>query len=71
MKKQIFITAVILGALVAAVVLPTRNAIAKRMDDIVIRASSFQYNESMPAVHGQRLVYDPASPALRGAGFGY
>ena len=69
MKKQLFITAVILGTLIAAVVTPDITVAANHIDDGTIRASSFQYDASMPVVHGKRLVYDPTATALRGADF--
>ena len=69
MKKQVFITTIILGTLIAAVASPESTAAANHIDDGTVRASSFQYDASMPVVHGKRLVYDPTAPALRGADF--
>lgn len=69
MKKQMFVTATILGALIAAVASSNNIATANPSNDGTIRASSFIYDPSMPIIRGKHFIYDPTAPELRGADF--
>ena len=69
MKKQLFITTIILGTLIAAVARPASTVASSPEHDGTIRASGFSYDASMPVVHSKSFIYDPTAPVLHGAGF--